>query len=564
MTKMNFIRCISLFILFFIVNCSGIEKFDLVITGGKVIDGAGNPWKYSDIGIIGDKIVKVGKLADSHAKKKISAAGLYVTPGFIDMHSHSDYTLLVDGTGQSKIRQGVTLEIIGESESAGPVVGKALESFENKEFSFLNNFEKWGLELTWRSLGEYFKVLESSGISSNIASYVGLGQVRSCVIGKEDRKPTDEESEEIKQLIREAMEDGALGLSCGLIYIPDMFFSEGDIAEFAKVASEYGGIFAAHIRSEDNKLLESLDEAINIGKAADIPVDIFHFKASAKNNWYKMPDAIKKINEARESGIDITANQYPYIAGSTTITILLPDWAREGGAEKIVERIKDPETREKIRSDMKTVNRGYDTIEEYMSNVRIAYVPSEKNKQLEGKSLLEIAQEKNEDPIDNYFDLLLEENGNVSGVFFTMTEENKILAMKQPWVSICSDGTAIKTEGILRKGKPHPRYYGTFPRILGRYVREQNVLTLEDAIRKMTSLAAQRLGLKDRGLIKEGMFADICIFDFERIIDRATFENPHQYSEGVVYLLVNGKLVIENSEHTGAKPGRVIYGPGKK
>ena len=350
MTKMNFFRYTSLFFLFIIINCTGIEKFDLVITGGRVIDGSGNPWEYSDIGIIGDKIVKIGKLSDSSAKKKISAAGLYVTPGFIDMHSHSDYTLLVDGTGQSKIRQGITLEIIGESESAGPIVGKALEAFENKEFTFLNNFEKWGLELTWRSLGEYFKVLESSGISTNIASYVGLGQVRSCVIGKENRKPTDEETEEMKKLISEAMEDGAMGLSCGLIYIPDMFFSTDEIIELAKVASEYGGIFASHIRSEDKKLLESIDEAIKIGKAADIPVDIFHFKASAKNNWYKMPEAINKINEARKSGIDITANQYPYIAGSTTITILLPNWVREGGAKMIVERIKDPETREKIKN----------------------------------------------------------------------------------------------------------------------------------------------------------------------------------------------------------------------
>jgi len=546
-----------LFSFLLITNCTKVEKFDVVIIGGKVIDGTGNPWKYANIGIKDDKIVKIGRLSDSEAETKISAEGLYVTPGFIDMHTHSDYSLLVDGTGQSKVRQGVTLEVIGESESVGPIVGK----YNRKKEAILG---KYGVELTWNTMGEYFKILENSGISGNIASYVGLGQVRSCVIGDEGRKPTDEEMEEMKQLIREAMKDGAMGLSSGLLYIPDMFFTTEEIIEMAKVAAEYGGIYATHIRSEDQKLLESLDEAISIGENANIPVEIFHFKASAKKNWYKMPEAIEKINEARRAGIDITANQYPYIAGSTTITILMPDWAREGGTEKILERLKNPKIRQKIKNDMKTINRGYDTIEEYMSYVRIADVPSEKNEPLEGKSLLEIARKKNADPIDNYFELLLEEGGNISGVLFTMTEESKKLAMKQPWLSICSDGTAVKPEGILGKGKPHPRYYGTFPRLLGRYVRQQNVLTLEDAIRKMTSLAAQRLGLQYRGLIKEGMFADICIFDYEKIIDHATFENPHQYSEGVIYLLVNGKSVIENGEHTGAKPGRVIYGPGKK
>ncbi len=556
MNQIKYFFCLF-FSFLLITNCTRFEKFDVVIIGGKIIDGTGNPWKYADIGIKDDKIVKVGKLYDSDAKTKISAEGLYVTPGFIDMHTHSDYSLLVDGTGQSKVRQGVTLEVIGESESVGPIVGK----YDREKEAILGKF---GVELTWETMGEYFKILENSGISGNIASYVGLGQVRSCVIGDDDRKPTDEEMREMKLLIREAMEDGAMGLSAGLLYIPDMFFTTEEIIGMVKVAAEYGGIYATHIRSEDQKLLESLDEAISIGKKADIPVEIFHFKASAKKNWYKMPEAIEKINDARRTGIDITVNQYPYIAGSTTITILMPDWAREGGTKKILERLKDPKTRQIIKNDMKTINRGYDNIEEYMSYVRIADVPSEKNEPLEGKSLLEIARERNADPIDNYFELLLEEDGNISGVLFTMTEENKKLAMIQPWLSIGSDGTAVKPEGILGKGKPHPRYYGTFPRILGRYVKQQNVLTLEDAIRKMTSLAAQRLGLQDRGLIKEGMFADICIFDYEKIIDHATFENPHQYSEGIIHLLVNGKLVIENGEHTGAKPGRVIYGPGKK
>ena len=557
MNRIRFILGILIFFLVIINNCTRVDKFDTLITGGKLIDGTGNPWRYADVGIIGDKIAKVGKLSGSQADKKISAEGLYVVPGFIDMHTHSDYTLLVDGTAQSKVRQGVTLEVIGESESVGPVFGEAVKSMER-------GLERLGLKLTWKTLGEYFSILEGSGISLNIASYVGLGQVRQCVIGEENRAPTDEEMKEMKRLVREAMEEGAIGLSSGLLYIPDMFFSTEEIIELAKVVSEYGGIYATHIRSEDETLLESLDEAIRIGKEADIPVEIFHFKASAKKNWYKMPEAIKKINEARKSGVDITVDQYPYIAGSTTITILLPDWAREGGTENILERIKNPETRQRIKDDMRTGDTGFDSIEEYMSNVRIAKVQSEKNEHLEGKNLLEIAKEKNADPIDNYFDLLLEEDGTVSGVFFTMTEENKKLAMEQPWLSIGSDGSSVKLEGILGRGKPHPRYYGTFPRILGRYVREENVLTLEDAIRKMTSLAAQRLGLKDRGLLKEGMFADVVVFDYDKIIDNATFENPHQYSVGVNYLIINGKMVIENGEHTGAKPGRIVYGPGKK
>ncbi|MFC1563139.1 amidohydrolase family protein, partial [candidate division KSB1 bacterium] len=548
----------------FITYCSKTEKFDILIIGGKVIDGAGNPWEYADVGVIGDKIVKVGMLSGSGATKKISAEGLYVTPGFIDMHTHSDYTLLVDGTGQSKLRQGVTLEVIGESESAGPVVGKTLEAVKRKEFSFLNNLDNWGLELTWGTLGEYFKVLENKGISSNVASYVGLGQIRSSVVGKENRKPTDQEMKEMKQLIREAMEDGAMGLSCGLLYVPDMFFSGEEIAVLAKAAGEYHGILAIHIRSEDVELLQSIDEAIKIGKDADIPVEIFHFKASAKNNWYKMPEAIIKINAARESGLDITANQYPYIAGSTTLTIHMPRWAREGSAEKIVERLKDPAIRQKIKEEMKTLDTGFDSMEEYMSNTRIADLSSEKNKELIGKSIIEIAREKNKDPYETYFDLLVEENASILVVLFIMTEENKKLVLKQPWVSICSDGAAVRPEGILGKGKPHPRYYGTFPRVLAKYVREENVITLEEAIRKMTSLAAHRLGIQDRGLIKEGMYADICVFDYEKITDHATYENPHQYSEGVVYLLVNGELVMEDGEHTGAKPGRIIYGPGEK
>ena len=557
MKKMRFIFGTLIIFLAFNSNCVRVEKFDILITGGKLIDGTGNPWRYADVGITDDKIAKVGKLSGSEADKKISAEELYVVPGFIDMHTHSDYTLLVDGTAQSKVRQGVTLEVIGESESAGPVSGEAVKLMEK-------GLERLGLKLTWKTLDEYFNLLEGSGISVNIASYVGLGQVRQCVIGEENRAPTDEEMKEMKRLVREAMEEGAIGLSSGLLYIPDMFFTTDEIIELAKVVSEYGGIYATHIRSEDETLLESLDEAIRIGREADIPVEIFHFKASAKKNWYKMPDAIKKINDARKLGVDITADQYPYIAGSTTITILLPDWAREGGTKKILERIKNPETRRRIKDDMRTNDTGFDSIEEYMSNVRIAKVQSEKNEHLEGKNLLEIAKEKNADPIDNYFDLLLEDDGTVSGVFFTMTEENKKLAMAQAWLSIGSDGSSVKPEGILGRGKPHPRYYGTFPRILGRYVREQNVLTLEDAIRKMTSLAAQRLGLKDRGLLKEGMFADIVVFDYDKIIDNATFENPHQYSVGVNYLIVNGKMVIENGEHTGAKPGRIIYGPGKK
>ncbi len=557
MSKVRFIFVVFLFLMFLISYCAKFEKFDILIFDGKVIDGTGNPWVYTDVGIKGDRIVKVGKIFDANAKKMINAKGLYVVPGFIDMHCHSDYSLLVDGTGQSKVRQGVTLEVIGESESAGPVLGKVVEKTKK-------DLEKLELKLTWKTLGDYFKVLEKSGISGNIASYVGLGQIRSCIMGlDETRSPNDKEMNEMKKLIKEAMKDGAVGLSSGLLYVPDMFFKTEEITELAKVAKEYGGIYATHIRSEDNEFLESLDEAIRIGKGADIPVDIFHFKASAKKNWYKMPMAIEKINEARKSGIDITVNWYPYIAGATSITIALPDWAREGGIERILERFKDPVTREKIKSDMKTLDTGFDSMEEYMSNIYIADVPTEKNERFEGKSLTEMAKENHKDPIDNYFDLFLEEGGDISGVFFTMTEENKKLELKQPWLSICSDGTAIKPEGLLGKGKPHPRYYGTFPRLLGRYVRQENVITLEDAIRKMTSLAAQRLGLQDRGLIKKGMFADICIFDNDKMIDRATFENPHQYSEGVVYLLVNGKLVIENGEHAGVKPGKVIFGPGK-
>lgn len=551
---MNIIKAMVPFMLLFCF-CAGGQKYDMVITGGKLIDGTGNPWRYADVGIRGDKIVSVGDLSGADAKKVIDASGRCVTPGFIDMHCHSDFTLLADGTGQSKIRQGVTLEIIGESESAGPVMEADVEYTKSR-------LEEYDLDLTWTTLGEYFNVLESSGISGNIVSYVGLGQVRKCVMGSDNRKPSDDEIEQMKVLIRQAMEEGAMGLATGMIYVPDMFFTTEEIIEMAKVASGYGGIYATHLRSEDDTFLEALDEAIRISKGADIPVDIFHFKASGKRNWHKMSLAIKKIDEARSAGVDITVNQYPYIAGETSVTIILPDWAREGGYEKITERLKNPEIRKKIADEMRVMETGFDSMEEYMSNIRIARILSEKNKHLEGKSIIEIAQGK--DPIDNYLDLLVEENANIAGVFFTMTEENKKLAMKQPWLSICSDGIAVRPDGILGRGKPHPRYYGTFPRFIGKYVRDEKVVPLEDMIRKMTSLGAQRLGIMDRGLIRKGMYADICVFDYETIADHATFDNPHQYSEGIVWLLVNGIPVIEEGEHTGAKPGRVLYGPGRK
>lgn len=533
-------------------------QFDLIIRNGNVVDGSGELWFPADVAVKGDTIVKVGRLeeAELSAKQTIDARGLTVAPGFIDIHSHSDYSLLVDGTAQSKIRQGVTTEILGEAHSAGPLKGKA-----KKDLS------EYGLQADWKTLGEYFTRLQKSGMSVNVASYVGATQIRSCVLGDESRAPTAAETEEMKQLAAEAMRDGAMGLSSSLIVPPDTYLDTRQLTDLASAVKPFGGIYSTHIRSEGEGIFDAIREAISIGEQAQVAVDIIHLKIADKRLWGRMPEVINLIAEAQAKGLRVTANQYPYVAGQNNLDALIPPWAMEGGREQMLARLNDPALRGRMEKDILNGVPGW--FDHYLAmkgweSCVVAGVNSEKNKMHEGKSIEQISKALSKKPFDVVFDLLKDEGGSVPAVYFLMSEDDVRTALQTSWVSIGSDGTAVRPDGILGKGKPHPRWYGTFPRVLGKYVREEKVLAQEEAVKKMTSLNAAKLGIEDRGLLKAGKKADITIFSAERMIDKATFENPHQYPEGIEYVIVNGTLVIEKGQHLGSKPGRVLYGKGKK
>ena len=550
----------SLLMMANLVACGKREptyEFDLVIANGNVLDGSGELWFPADVAIKGDQIVHVGRLEEKEkrARRVIDAKGLTVSPGFIDIHSHSDYSLLVDGTAQSKIRQGVTTEVVGEASSAGPIQGKAKR-----------DLGEYNLQANWKTLGEYFDRLQAGGISVNVASYVGATQVRSCVLGDESRDPTPEEMEQMKQLVREAMRDGAFGLSSSLIVPPDTYLSTQQLIELASQVKPFGGIYSTHIRGEGQGIQPAIQEAITIGEKAQIPVDIIHLKIADKRLWGKMKEICGLVEAARARGLQVAANQYPYVAGQNDLVALVPPWAMEGGRAKMLERLSNPSLRARMEKDISTGVKGW--FDHYLAmkgweSAVVASIETEKNKGVEGKSVAEIARISHKKPTDVVFDLLKEEGGSVPTVYFLMSEEDVRYALQVPWVSIGSDGTAVRPDGVLGKGKPHPRWYGTFPRVLGKYVREEKVLTLEDAIRKMTSLNAEKLGISDRGLLREGKKADMTIFNAEKVIDKATFENPHQYPEGIEYVIVNGNVVLDKGQHLGTKPGKILFGKGK-
>ena len=543
-----------------LTSCSKVPEpqFDLIIRNGNVVDGSGELWFPGDVAIKGNTIVKVGRLDETElsAKQTIDARGLTVTPGFIDIHSHSDYSLLVDGTAQSKIRQGVTTEVLGEAPSAGPLKGKATK-----------DLSQYGLTADWKTLGEYFARLQKSGMSVNVASYVGATQIRSCVLGDESRAPTAAETEGMKQLAAEAMRDGAMGLSSSLIVPPDTYLDTKQLTDLAAAVKPFAGIYSTHMRSEGEAIFDAIREAITIGEQAQVPVDIIHLKIADKRLWGRMPEVIKVIEDAQAKGLRVTANQYPYVAGQNNLDALIPPWAMEGGREQMLARLNDSTLRARMEKDILNGVRGW--FDHYLAmkgweSCVVAGVKSEKNKVHEGKSIEQISKALSKKPTDVVFDLLKDEGGSVPAVYFLMSEDDVRTALQTPWVSIGSDGTAVRPDGILGKGKPHPRWYGTFPRVLGKYVREEKVLALEEAVKKMTSLNAAKLGIEDRGLLKAGKKADITIFSAERVIDKATFENPHQYPEGIEYVIVNGTPVIEKGQHLGSKPGQVLYGKGKK
>jgi len=526
--------------------------YDLVIINGRVVDGSGADPIEADVAVIRDSIVRVGSIepdARARARRVIDARGLVVSPGFIDIHTHSDYSLLVDGTAQSKIRQGVTTEILGEADSPGPIQGKATAS------------APYGLQVDWRTLGDYFKRLERSGVSVNVGSFVGATQVRRCVLGEESREPTRAELDQMKRLVTEAMQDGALGLSVALLVPPNTYHTTAQLIELASAVKPFGGIYMTHIRTEGEGIETAIGEALEVAGKAHVPVEILHLKIADRRLWGRMENVCDLIEGARSRGIEASADQYPYVAGQNNLVALVPPWAMEGGRDRMLARLKDPAERRRIEKDLYAGIPGW--YNHYLAmngweGCLVASVRTEANRKYEGKSIAEIAQLSGKKPADAVFDLLIDEQGSVPAVYFLMSEEDVRYAMQRPWVSFGSDGSAVRPDGPLGSGKPHPRWYGTFPRVLGKYVREEHVLTLPEAIRKMTSLNAEKLGVEDRGLLRVGKKADITIFDPDRVADRATFGNPHQYPVGILCVIVNGVPVIEGEQHLGTRPGRIL------
>ncbi len=535
------------------------DLYDVLIVNGKIVDGTGNPWYYGDIGIRGEKVVAVGKLAGKHAKRVIDASGKIVSPGFIDMLGQSELTLLVDGRAMSKISQGITTEVTGEGNSAAPVNERILQDM--KAFR-----EKYSLVVDWTDLDGYFHRLETSKSAINLATFVGATQVRRYVVGLDDRAPTEVELAQMKELVRQAMMQGALGLSTSLIYAPAAFAKIDELIELAKVAAEFGGIYISHIRDEGNKEVEAIYEAADIARGAKLPVEIWHLKVAGKQNWGKMVSIVRLIEQHRQQGIDMTANIYPYPASGTSLSSRIPVWAHDGGVEKLLARLQDPATRKKIRDEVLGMAPGTDNAFAATGpeGILIAGINNPELKHYEGKRLNEIARSMKKHPVDMMIDLIVADSARTSAIFFSMNEEDVQMAMAQPWVSFCTDGGQQALDGPLTEGKPHPRAYGSFPRILGKYVGEQKLLPLEEAIRKMTSLPAQRAGLKERGLLKEGFYADVVVFDPTVVKDKATFEIPHQYSEGIEVVLVNGQPVWQEGKFAGNYPGKALRGPGYK
>ena len=532
--------------------------FDIVITNGHIIDGTGSPWYSGDIGIRNGKIASIGNLTDASRTRTIDAKSMVVAPGFIDMLGQSELTILVDPRVPSKIYQGITTEITGEGGSAAPQTD-ALIRADRARYDHLH------LTPDWRNFQQYFARLEKQGMGINLASFVGATQVRRVVLGDDNRQPTAEQLDQMKELVRQAMREGAVGFSSALEYAPAPYAKTEELIALASEARKFGGIYATHMRDESNAVLPAIDEALRIGREGHLPVEIWHIKVAGKANWGRMPEVVAKINAARAQGMDVTADTYAYTAWSNDFSAFIPPWAHDGGDAKLIERLKDPAMRARIRKDMVTASSDWDNEWEEIPGpeaVLISAVQNPKLLPLQGKTLADVAKIENKDPMDALFDLLIEDHAFTEVVVFGMSEPDVTLALQQPWVAIDNDSSGASPEGILGREHPHPRGYGAFPRILRKYVREEKKLTLEDAIRKFSALPAQRMRLTDRGVVKAGMWADVVVFDPATIRDLATFENPNQLSQGMEYVLVNGVPVIDQGKMTGSLPGKVLRGAG--
>jgi dihydroorotase/N-acyl-D-amino-acid deacylase len=539
---------------------SAEPAFDVIIANGHVVDGTGSPWYTADVGIRDGHIAAIGNLKGAAAKQRIDAAGKVVAPGFIDMLGQSEFTILVDPRLPSKIFQGITTEITGEGNSAAPMTGHARVEAGQA-------LDHYGLKADWQTLGEYFARLERQGMGINLASYVGATTLREVVIGGADRPATAAELVRMRALVREAMEQGAVGVSTSLEYAPAPYASTEEIIALASEAAPLGGIYATHMRSEGDGMTAALEETFRIAREAHIPVEIWHLKVAGKNNWGRMPEVIKRIEAARASGLDIAADTYAYTAWFNDMSAFVPPWAHDGGNEKMVERLKDPVTRAKVRKDIETPSAAWDNEWDEVSGPESILVGVVKNpalRSLQGQTIAAIAKSRGKEPIETLLDILVEDNGFTGCAVFGMKEEDVALALAQPWTSINNDSSGTSPDGILGQEHPHPRAYGTFPRILRKYVREEHRLTLEDAIRKFSALPAQRMRIGDRGVLKLGLWADVVVFDPQIIADRSTFSEPNQLASGMQWVLVNGVPVIAEGKMTGAKPGRVLRGAGYK
>ncbi|MEM1259553.1 MAG: D-aminoacylase [Bacteroidota bacterium] len=540
-------RVIIMLVLATFLSCAPATTFDQVLQNGLIYDGNGGVPFMGDIGINGDTIAAIGKPNSLRGAKVISLEGMATAPGFINMLSWANVTLLEDGRSQSDIRQGVTLEVMGEGRSMGPLSPKMKENMQKNQGDIK-------FEVAWNTLGEYLQYLENKGVSTNIASFVGNGTLRTHVVGFDNRPATAEEIEEMKQLTRQAMEEGAVGISSALLYAPSMYASTEELVELAKVAAEYDGMYISHIRDEGDQLLESMDELIHISKEADVRAEVYHLKASSKRNWGKLDKAIAKIDSARNVGLRITADMYTYNASSTGLHVQLPDWARENGIAAMLERLSDPKNLERAIKELEFRN-GPETI-------LLVGFRSEELRKYSGKYLNEVAEAWETSPEEALVDLLLQDQSRVQVVYFSMSEENIKKKVALPWVSFCSDAGSYTNEGVFVKQMTHPRSYGSFIRVIGKFARDEGVIALEEGIRKLTSLPADNLKLKKRGRLAVGKYADIVVFDPEKVRDQATFTAPHQYAKGVLHVFVNGGHVLKDGNHTGATPGRFVKGPG--
>jgi N-acyl-D-amino-acid deacylase len=552
-----------LFIFLFVTSTIGfaapVPDFDVIIKSGSVYNGTGSEAQHVDLAIRGDRIAGLGDYKNAKAKTAIDARGLAVAPGFINMLSWSTESLIQDGRSQSEIRQGVTTEIMGEGESMGPMNDRVRE-FMLKQQADIK------YDITWKTLTEYLQFLEKRGISCNVASFIGATTIRQNVIGFDDRAPTPQELDQMRELVRKEMEAGALGIGTSLIYPPAFYAKTDELIELCKVAAKYQGKYISHMRSEGNQLLEAFDELLRISREAGIPAEVYHIKAAGQKNWGKIDNLLSRIESAQKEGLDIRANMYTYTAGGTGLDACFPPWTEDGGYPALFKRLRDPATREKIKAEVKIDSDKWENL--YLSagspdRIILVGFKSEKLKPLTGKSLAEVAKIRGKDPIDTAMDLVAEDESRIGAVYFMMSEENVKKEIAKPWISFGSDEASQAPEGVFLKSNPHPRAYGNFARVLGKYVRDEKVIALPEAIRRLSALPATNLGLDHRGFLKEGMFADVVVFDPATIADNATFEKPQQYATGVKHVFVNGVQVIKDGEHTGAKPGRALWGPGK-